>query len=174
MKTTTRLLLLLCSVLWWSACEKPIFEEDVGDTIATENVDNDDNDNQGNADTDTDDTPVVSVSDFIGKEYQGKVWVKGCIVGNCHTHIGYADFFPPFKDGTALLLADEPLVTDPTRVIAIQLKKGKIRDCFSLVYHPLNFGREAAFKGTQKTYMGIPGMKDDISAYKLYDWPDMP
>lgn len=171
---TTRLLLLLCPVLWWSACDKPIFEEDVDETTVIEEVDDADNDNHGDEDTDNDDIPLISVNDFIRNKYSGKVRVKGSIVGACHTDIKHADFFPPFETANALLLADEPLETDPNRVIAIQLKKGKMRDCFSLVYHPLNFGRKAAFKGTQKTYMGIPGMKDDISAYKLYDWPDMP
>lgn len=166
--------MLLLSITY--ACEKPFDEqedliEEHKDEEIPEISDEKDNTEDGN---DENRNKPITIELFRNKYFNYAVWVKGYIVGACTKSIKYAEFNPPFTYSSAILLADEPFENNPEKVIAIQLKKGKLRDIFNLVDNPANYGREAAFWGTQNTYLGIPGMKNDIGGYYLYDQPQEP
>lgn len=190
-----RMFPLLIVLAFIFGCEKPIADDDTQKKDNTETTDEKDNtgdsdsskdnteekdststnDNGGKEQTDTTKNDnynphikrgdTVSVTTFLNENIQYAVYVKGYIVGACKLKIANAEFGPVFTYDTSILLADKKGEKSVSNVISIQLKKGGMRDMFNLVDNPKNYNRRAYFYGMQNTYLGIPGMKNDISDY---------
>ena len=153
------------------SCEKANLDEDL------EQIDEPDDDdgggtgggNTGKKDGRDEDNPLT-VAEFISGDYDGDVFVKGYIVGACQEKIDNAEFEPPFKGTTAILLADNKGERDTEKMISISLgsASSKLRKTFNLKDNPSNLGKQARFYGSQTTYLGIIGIKNPGS-YKLFD-----
>jgi len=88
------------------------------------------------------------------------VWVYGYIAGGDCTSTG-CSFSPPFKSATNLLIAPSTASAVRDDCLAVQLRKGDLRDALNLVDHPENLGRLVYLKGTLVAkYYGLPGLQD--------------
>lgn len=146
--------------------ETPSYTEDDDDDDSgyeeTDIVDGNKNDNQTSS--------YMTVTQFLEADLSsGSVMVHGYIVGACSKRISNAQWTAPFTYNQAILLADDPQCTDDTKVMSVQLKKGPIRNTFNLVDHPENLGRKVYVYGGKHSYLGIAGMKDDITGYGFCD-----
>ncbi len=146
--------------------ETPSYTEDEDDDDSgyeeTDIVDGNKNDNQTSS--------YMTVTQFLEADLSsGSVMVHGYIVGACSKRISNAQWTAPFTYNQAILLADDPQCTDDTKVMSVQLKKGPIRNTFNLVDHPENLGRKVYVYGGKHSYLGIAGMKDDITGYGFCD-----
>lgn len=158
----------------WSESDEEMdnyLEKDFIDGDHQDNEDNNSGQDNNNQDVEEDinqnsDNPDQerSVAAFINTSHGKSLWVKGYIVGACAQNIKNAQF-KNFTYANAILLADSPSETDISKIISIQLKSGKLREIFNLKDHPENFNKKAAFYGSRNTYLGIPGMKDDIRGH---------
>lgn len=184
MRTICNFCMMMCLLVTFS-CEKPEIEGEHDTTSKTEtpNGGSEGDGYQGDTDEDNDatyeETDIVDgdqETDYRNKTYgvrefikaslgQRPVKVEGYIVGACTKSIKYAEWNPPFTHEQAILLADQPYTQNSAEVISIQLRKGTMRSEFNLVEHPENYGKRAYFYGSKHTYLGITGMKDDITGY---------
>ena len=115
---------------------------------------------------DTEMEGALSVGQARSRASEGltDVWVYGFIAGGDCTSSG-CSFSPPFKSATNLVLG--PSTGSMTRddCIAVQLKKGDLRDALNLADHPENLGHLVYLKGTLVAkYYGLPGLQD------ITDW----
>lgn len=178
MKYFHYLIPILAIMLCCPSCEKgpedelptkteiPSYTEDEDDDDSeyeeTDIVDGNKNNNQTSS--------YMTVAQFLEADLSsGSVMVHGYIVGACSKQISNAQWAAPFTYNQAILLADDPQCTDDTKVMSVQLKKGPIRNTFNLVDHPENLGRKVYVYGGKHTYLGIAGMKDDITGYGFCD-----
>ncbi len=137
-------------------------DEDSDDYEETDIVDGNKNNNQSSS--------YMTVAQFQEANLSsGSVMVHGYIVGACSVRISNAEWTAPFTYNQAILLADDPQCTDETKVMSVQLKKGPIRNTFNLVDHPENLGRKVYVYGGKHSYLGVAGMKDDITGYGFCD-----
>ena len=171
-------LFVFLAIFLLSSCEKPQFDE-VADTDNTEIDDThswvddividdgseDDTGNDSNIKHKGTYDDMMTVADFINYDVSRQVFVKGYIVGACKQSFSYAEFAPPFTCTSAIILADDKTERDADKLMAVQLKQGKIREKFNLKDTPSNLYRLAYFFGSRKTYLKIAGMKDDIGDY---------
>ena len=92
------------------------------------------------------------------------VWVYGYIAGGDCTSSG-CSFSPPFKSATNLVLGPSTGSVTRDDCLAVQLKKGDLRDALNLADHPENLGHLVYLKGTLVAkYYGLPGLQD------ITDW----
>lgn len=92
------------------------------------------------------------------------VWVYGYVAGGDCTAAG-CSFSPPFKSATNMVIAPSTASAVRDECLAVQLKKGDLRDALNLADHPENLGRLVYLKGTLVAkYYGLPGLQD------ITDW----
>lgn len=182
MKYIHYLFIILTFTFCCTSCEKGI-EEDLPTKPQTQTDDDEEEDNDNDSEYEYEETDIVdgnkdneqsssymTVAQFMQADLSsGSVMVRGYIVGACSKRISYAQWSAPFTYNQAILLADSPTCTDDTKVMSVQLKKGPIRNTFNLVDHPENLGRKIYVYGAKHSYLGIAGMKDDISGYGFCD-----
>ena len=178
MKHIHYLIAILAIMFCTTSCEKGPEEELPTNTETPTQTDDDDDDDSEYEETDIVDgnknnnqtNSYMTVAQFQEANLSsGSVMVRGYIVGACSKQISYAEWVAPFTYNQAILLADDPQCTDDTKVMSVQLKKGPIRNTFNLVDHPENLGRKVYVYGAKHTYLGIAGMKDDITGYGFCD-----
>lgn len=165
-----------------TACEKADYYEDSeGKQEQIEDIgDTDDYDLSEKGDTinDDDDESTVyhsgdtlTVDEFIKGNYEGGVFVKGYVIGDCTKRFDdeNAEFAPPFSHPQALLLADEMSERSSNHIISIRLRSGStLREHMNLVDNPAWYGKVVIFSGVGETYLGIVGIKD-VGSYPTYE-----
>lgn len=171
MKQATIISILSMLLAVFTACEKPVYDEEE-DKEKTENksdgASHDKNDNggwingEGNKGNDWQDGDTISVSQFMETGNDKIVLVRGYIVGSATGAKGYDyNFTKPFKYETALLLADKLGEDDKAKVISIQLKSGSaMREELNLAQNPENYRKLLTVYGMKTTYLKIPGIKE--------------
>lgn len=163
MKRLKIITLILSAAISLSSCEKVELENEKEQTTQPDDDSGGWIEEVGGGEDDGFPTgSVVDVATFRSNDIGRQVWVKGYIVGaatGANNKIRY-QFEPAFTYPTAILMADDPAETDFNNVIAIQLHQQKYRAILNLKDNPGNKGRRIAIFGIQKTYLGIPGIKD--------------
>ena len=95
------------------------------------------------------------------------VWVRGFIVGGDLSSGSSMKTEPPFSKDTHLAIASRSSTTDKASCMAVELKKGSIRDALNLVSNPSLLYSDIYIKGDiVESYFGIPGIKN-VSEYYL-------
>ena len=89
-------------------------------------------------------------------------WVKGYIVGvyNFDNKASQWEFSGDVTINTNLVLADSPDVTSDSRIVAVKLSAGTVRDALNLVANPGNYKKAVAVYGDVQKYCGKPGMQN--------------
>lgn len=103
-----------------------------------------------------------SVEQAIKNQGQTAKWVEGYIVGAVSTANPDANewqFAAPFATPSNILIAAKAGETDKTKLIAVQLLIGDIRDFINLVNNPAKLGTKVKFHGNLEKYFGIAGLK---------------
>lgn len=105
---------------------------------------------------------TVSVSDFIRKNIDCTVYVKGYIVGTCYRNHGNTTLEPPFDEAgsTSVLIADRRNEKNTEEMMCIKLKNGTMKTAWNLQDNPENYGREVVVMGVLDTYLGYPAIRD--------------
>lgn len=188
-------LLLFAVVLSFVSCEKSPYEEEIEESteqgggkssdsdVPDEEMEWDDSDYDG--DTPYEDPNVtdgndqntggyktgdeLTVKEFIEAEKLPQVYVVGYIVAACAQNKKNADFDPPFKWSSAILLADSKDERDVEKTVSISLKSGSnIRKALNLDDNPDKYLRKVKVFGIRTTYLGLTGIKE-VSAWELVD-----
>ncbi len=94
------------------------------------------------------------------------VWVYGYIVGCFLSSRSELTSEPPFDKDTNLGIAGRASVTEKESCLAVELKKGEMREILNLVDNPENKGRKLFIKGDIEEYYGTIGVKN-ITDYEL-------
>lgn len=95
------------------------------------------------------------------------VWVRGFIVGGDLSSGSSMKTEPPFSKDTHLAIASRSSTTDKASCMAVELKKGSVRDALNLVSNPSLLHRDIFVKGDiVESYFSIPGIKN-VSEYYL-------
>ena len=105
---------------------------------------------------------------------KGPHYVKGFIIGqvNGASISSGLDTEAPFEgstnsdgsvatQGTNLIIAS--VMGETTKIVAVQLPKGELRDAFNLVENPDMLGKEVLICGNLEKYFGVPGIKSPTS-----------
>lgn len=103
-----------------------------------------------------------SVEQAIKNQNQQAKWVEGYIVGAVSTADPAANewqFAAPFATPSNILIASKAGETDKTKLIAVQLLIGDIRDFINLVNNPAKLGTKVKLHGNLEKYFGIAGLK---------------
>ncbi|MBR6055209.1 MAG: DUF4493 domain-containing protein [Bacteroidales bacterium] len=95
------------------------------------------------------------------------VWVRGFIVGGDLSSGSSMKTEPPFSKDTHFAIASRSSTTDKASCMAVELKKGSIRDALNLVSNPSLLRRDIFIKGDiVESYFSIPGIKN-VTEYSL-------
>lgn len=103
-----------------------------------------------------------SVEQAIKNQGQQAKWIEGYIVGAVSTADPAANvwqFAAPFATPSNILIASKAGETDKTKLVAVQLLIGDIRDFINLVNNPAKLGTKVKFHGNLEKYFGIAGLK---------------
>lgn len=94
------------------------------------------------------------------------VWVRGFIVGGDLSSGSSMKTEPPFSKDTHFAIASRSSTTDKASCMAVELKKGSIRDALNLVSNPSLLHRDIYLKGDiVESYFNIPGIKNVTEYY---------
>ncbi len=95
------------------------------------------------------------------------VWVHAYIVGGDLSSGSTMKTEPPFSKDTHFAIASRSSTTDKAACMAVELKKGEIRDALNLVSNPSLLRRSIYLKGDiVESYFNIPGIKN-VTEYQL-------
>lgn len=110
---------------------------------------------------------VSQARSSAGLEY---VWVAGYVVGGDLTSAAKGiSFEAPFSSRTHLAIASRSSVSAKSSCIAVELKKGTVRDALNLVDNQGLLGKRVALRGDiVQSYYGIVGLKN-VTEYQLYE-----
>ncbi|MFC7370281.1 DUF6359 domain-containing protein [Fictibacillus iocasae] len=105
---------------------------------------------------------VLKVTEAIANN-TGTATVEGYIVGTVKGGTGSSisyQFEGPFTQDTNLALADSPNETDKTKILAVQLPGGAVREALNLKAHSENLKKKIQITGDLLVYFGVPGHKN--------------
>ena len=95
------------------------------------------------------------------------VWVRGFIVGGDLSSGSSMKTEAPFSKDTHLAIASRSSTTDKAACMAVELKKGSVRDALNLVSNPSLLHRDIFVRGDiVESYFSIPGIKN-VTEYSL-------
>ena len=123
----------------------------------------------------TEDNPFfVSDVKALNNRYASstKYWVQGYIVGiptqgNANGDLTIVKNELPFVGQTAIAISDAQSEQDLSKMVGVQLPKGKIRDALNLEDNPDNFDKKILVYGTLEAYFSnAPGVKN-ITEYQF-------
>ncbi|MGL4332369.1 MAG: DUF6359 domain-containing protein [Bacteroidales bacterium] len=103
-----------------------------------------------------------NVDQAIKNQGQQAKWIEGYIVGGVSTANPDANewqYAAPFATPSNILIAAKAGETDNTKIIAVQLLIGDIRDFINLVNNPAKLGTKVKLHGNLEKYFGIAGLK---------------
>lgn len=102
---------------------------------------------------------ALSVSQAISREAEGDVWVYGYIVGCCKAVNSFSTS-APFGSATNILISGKATFNSKESVIAVELRKGELRDALNLQDNPELFGSKVYVCGDLvDAYFGVKGLK---------------
>lgn len=117
----------------------------------------------------------LSVAEAIAGQDGSVKQVIGYIVGTTGSVSawGTLNYDGPWTVNTNILLADSPGERDESKLLAVQLPSGAVRDAVNLAANPGNHMRQVILTGQLSAYFTKPGLRS-VSAYEFVGEEDPP
>ena len=125
-------------------------------------------------DSGEEDADEVTVAELMAKDNDGNLhyvtgYIVGYVAGDSFDNVRF-NAYTLKEDSTTtnLLLADDPLCTDPSALIPVQLPSGEVRKALNLYDNDSMWQAKVRLLGKSKAYFGVKGLKE-VTKYEVLE-----